>query len=480
MAGKKSDGAEGMKRALIAILIMLGLMAYAMPSYTHAAETAQAKKAASKNPEVEKARKLYNKGKYEEALKILQEQAKTNPDPEAYYLIAYSLYKLGRHDEAAKYFKDSYLVSPEYTPTPTIEEKFKKPYKDARPTEEMLKQAETGTYVPPEEPVDGIVVERPSTLAVPKKDATKSAEPAAEKPVEQAKTETPAPTPAPAPAPSAETPAPAPAAPSATQPDLAPLPQGEPERAPLPEPEAGAPVPAPSEEPAPRPRPRQTPPISDEQAGLAILAMLGALLIPVIAIVVLFYLFFCFCIFKIAKKLDLGSPWTIFSFIPVLQTLTFIKASGKPLWFIVLLFVPFVNLLIGIYLWMLITENLGKNKMLGLLMLVPLVNIGFIGYLAFGKGGAAPASAAAGDMDMMGGEPDLDLPDVSDLGDDFGTDDFGAEPAAAGGAADDFDMGGFGSSEGVGGGDEFDAGFGSEDSFGGDADEFGMDDEDKG
>lgn len=472
--GEQSDGAEGMKKALIAIMVMLGLMAYAIPSHTFAAETTQSKKAA-KSPEVQKAQKLYNKGKYEEALKILKEHVKTNPEPDAYYLIAYSLYKLGRHDEAAKYFKDSYLVSPEYTPTPSIEEKLQKPYKDARPTEEMLKQAETGTYVPPAQTADGIVVERPSTLVVPKRDE-KAPTVEQQKPVEQAKQETPASTPAPAPT-SASTPAPTPApVPAASQPDVAPLPQAEPERAPMPEP---------AEEPAPRPRTVPAPPISDEQAGLAILALLGAFLLPVIAFVVFFYLFFCFCLFKIAKKLGLESPWTIFSFIPILQTLTFIKASGKPLWFIVLLLVPFVNLFVGIYLWMCITENLGKNKMLALLLIVPVVNLGFLGYLAFGKGDgakSAASAAAAADMDMMGGEPDLDLPDVSDLGDDFGADDFGGVTDLggdkAGAKGDDFDMGGFGSSEGVGGGDEFDAGFGSEDSFG--DDEFDADDEDKG
>jgi len=481
-----SDGAEGMKRALIAILVMLGLMAYAMPVYTGTVEAATSDKKAARSAEFQKAQKLYNKGKYEEALKILQEYVKTNPEPDAYFLIAYSLYKLGRHDEAAKYFKDSYLVSPEYTPTPGIEDKFQKPYKNARPTDEMLKKAETGTYEPPKQPVDGIVVERPSTLAVPKKDTKKESAPEAEKPkpVEQAKIEAPAPAPAPAPANApAPVPAPAPAptptnAPVAT-PAPAPAPGPQPEVAPLPEPEpGGAPLPAPVEEPAPKPRP--LPPVSDKQAGLAVLAILGAFLIPLIAIVLFVILFLGFCFFKIAKKLGYDKPWTIFAFIPILQALTFVKISGKPVWFIVLLLIPGVNLLVGIYLWMCIIDNLGKNKLMALLLLVPIVNFVLLGYLAFSGGGAAKAAAGADDSDLMGGEPDLDLPDVSDLGDDFGTDDFAAEPATgggAGGAADDFDMGGFGSDEGVGSGDEFDAGFGSDDSFGDESDEFGMDEE---
>jgi hypothetical protein len=51
------------------------------------------------------------------------------------------------------------------------------------------------------------------------------------------------------------------------------------------------------------------------------------------------------------------------------------------------LFVPIVNIFIGIYLWICITENLGKNRLLGLLMLLPLINLLFLGFLAFSKEG---------------------------------------------------------------------------------------------
>jgi hypothetical protein len=40
---------------------------------------------------------------------------------------------------------------------------------------------------------------------------------------------------------------------------------------------------------------------------------------------------------------------------------------------------------VGIYVWTCITENLGRNKRLGLLMLLPIINFVFLGIPAFSK-----------------------------------------------------------------------------------------------
>jgi len=44
-----------------------------------------------------------------------------------------------------------------------------------------------------------------------------------------------------------------------------------------------------------------------------------------------------------------------------------------------------VSIIVVAYVWMCIVENLGRNKWLGLLMLVPIVNLVYIGVLAFSK-----------------------------------------------------------------------------------------------
>ena len=85
----------------------------------------------------------------------------------------------------------------------------------------------------------------------------------------------------------------------------------------------------------------------------------------------------------IAKKLGVSAPWI--AFIPLVQIWTVVSCAGKPWWWILLLFIPLVNIYCGIVIWLSITENMGKNKWLGLLMLLPIVNFVFIGYLAFSK-----------------------------------------------------------------------------------------------
>ena len=112
-------------------------------------------------------------------------------------------------------------------------------------------------------------------------------------------------------------------------------------------------------------------------------------------IVLAIYIFFSLCMYLIAKKLNVESAWT--AWVPLLNLWAFVGSAGKPWWWILLLFIPFVNFFVVIYLWMCIVENLGKNKWLGLLMIVPLVNMVYMAVLAFSKDAALPAPVSAKD-----------------------------------------------------------------------------------
>lgn len=59
--------------------------------------------------------KSYNSRNYRAAVKQLQEYVSKNPDPTAYYLIGYSLYKLGKFSEAAENFNQAYMLDPEFS-----------------------------------------------------------------------------------------------------------------------------------------------------------------------------------------------------------------------------------------------------------------------------------------------------------------------------------------------------------------------------
>ena len=105
------------------------------------------------------------------------------------------------------------------------------------------------------------------------------------------------------------------------------------------------------------------------------------------------YVFFSLCLYLIAKKLNVAEAWA--AWIPIIQIWPLLTSAGKPCWWVLLLCIPFVNAIVSVYLWMCIAENLGRNKWLGLLMLLPIINFVFMGVLAFaGDETAEPARAA--------------------------------------------------------------------------------------
>jgi len=59
--------------------------------------------------------KHYNSKNYKEAISHFKEYAAKKPDPAAYYLIGYSLYKLGKFSEADEYFKEAFFVDPDFS-----------------------------------------------------------------------------------------------------------------------------------------------------------------------------------------------------------------------------------------------------------------------------------------------------------------------------------------------------------------------------
>lgn len=110
-------------------------------------------------------------------------------------------------------------------------------------------------------------------------------------------------------------------------------------------------------------------------------------IIVFVVVMAALYVYICLCLFLIAKKLNVPSPF--YAWIPLIQAWTFVvaaKGSGKhPCLWILAMVIPIIGPFVGVYLWICITENLGRNKWLGLLSLLPVVNLGLMGWLAFSK-----------------------------------------------------------------------------------------------
>jgi Family of unknown function (DUF5684) len=104
--------------------------------------------------------------------------------------------------------------------------------------------------------------------------------------------------------------------------------------------------------------------------------------------------------------LMIAALWKIFSkagqpgwaaIIPIVNTYFVCKVAGRPGWWVILMFIPFVNFIIGIILCIDIAKSFGKGVGFGIgLILLPVI---FFPILGFGsaryQGGAAPPMTSA-------------------------------------------------------------------------------------
>jgi hypothetical protein len=78
-----------------------------------------------------------------------------------------------------------------------------------------------------------------------------------------------------------------------------------------------------------------------------------------------------------------GKPgWA--SIIPIYNLIVLLDIAGQPLWWIILLFIPLVNIVVGIIVHIAIAKNFGKSTGFG----VGLALLGFIFYPILGFGNA--------------------------------------------------------------------------------------------
>ena len=93
------------------------------------------------------------------------------------------------------------------------------------------------------------------------------------------------------------------------------------------------------------------------------------------------YAYIALTLQTIAAKTNTPEGWM--AWIPFANLYLMCRIAGKPAWWIVLFFIPFVNLVIGILVWMGIAEARQKPAWLGVLMIVPIANLIIPAHLAF-------------------------------------------------------------------------------------------------
>jgi len=120
-------------------------------------------------------------------------------------------------------------------------------------------------------------------------------------------------------------------------------------------------------------------------AAVAIVACLGHLVMAV-------------CLYVLARKTRTAGAWV--AFVPLFNVIVLCRAAGKPLWWLVLLLVPGVNVFVFAAMWMGVANARGRSPLTGLLVLVPGLGIVFLIYLAAGaqpttERDEAPGTASA-------------------------------------------------------------------------------------
>ncbi len=121
--------------------------------------------------------------------------------------------------------------------------------------------------------------------------------------------------------------------------------------------------------------------LSDNAGAAAGFAALGAFLLVFLVIGLAFYVYYSLALQTIAKKTNTENAWL--AWIPIINIILMLNIAKKPLWWIILCFIPLVNIVIMIIVWMAIAEARNKPNWWGILLIVPLVNLIVPGYLAW-------------------------------------------------------------------------------------------------
>ena len=95
------------------------------------------------------------------------------------------------------------------------------------------------------------------------------------------------------------------------------------------------------------------------------------------------YVWISLCLHIIAVKTD--TQYAFLAWIPILNFYIVCKAAGQPGWWFFLFFIPIVNIIVYIFLWMNIAETCNRPTWLGVFMIVPGINLIILGVLALGE-----------------------------------------------------------------------------------------------
>jgi len=101
---------------------------------------------------------------------------------------------------------------------------------------------------------------------------------------------------------------------------------------------------------------------------------------PILLELLIYHICFSIPVFMIANKL--GNEYAFFAFIPIANSWLLANIAGTDTLGFILLLIPYVGIIAYAWHWWLISDTMAKPAWLGILMMIPVVNIGVAYYVA--------------------------------------------------------------------------------------------------
>jgi uncharacterized protein DUF5684 len=118
----------------------------------------------------------------------------------------------------------------------------------------------------------------------------------------------------------------------------------------------------------------------DRNPALPIAAM-GAFFLVFLVFGLALYVYFALALSTIATKTHTENAWL--AWIPIANIILMLNIAKKPIWWIILFFIPLVSIVMAIIVFMAIAEARGKPSWWGILIIIPIVGLVVPGYLAW-------------------------------------------------------------------------------------------------
>jgi hypothetical protein len=112
-----------------------------------------------------------------------------------------------------------------------------------------------------------------------------------------------------------------------------------------------------------------------------LLAFLAAFMMIFLIIGAALYIYYALAFQTIAKKTNTPNAW--WAWIPILHFILMLNIAKKPIWWIILLFIPVVNIVVAVIVLMAIAEARNKPSWWGIMFIIPVMNLIAPAYLAW-------------------------------------------------------------------------------------------------